>query len=507
MLGEYYLPMNPYQAFLCFEQAEYYCSNKEDQDIISYSKQQLINDGYSVPHSSIIILSYNCKEETALCISSLKDTISTNLHEIIVIDNASTDGVTDYLKKENNIKLICNSKNLGFPAGCNQGIKHANPYNDILLLNNDTVVMPNSIFGLQMGLYENDTIGGTGSVSNSVSNYQQIESSFNAPTEYMAYALNNNVPMQHPYEQKLRLVGFSFMIKRCVLDTIGLLDERFSPGNFEDDDMSYRIIQAGYKLLLCKNSFIYHWGSRGFSKSSINYNKLLETNAIKFKEKWGFDAHYYSYEKRPLANMINESNDKALNILEIGCGMGATLGYLLNKYPNATVHGIESEKCLISLAQKYIPSIKYGNITNLPADYPDNYFDYIICSDVLGNCFDPATILKSLSRYLKEDGFLIASIANFMHYSVILDLLKGNLSYCDNGILNKTHLRFFTLNEIVRLFQNSNYHIEQISGSQIPANLSAEDVSMYEALLNIPGVSSKEQFEIFQYHIKVKKEL
>ena len=505
MLGEYYLSANPYQAFLCYEQAEYYCTEIEDLKIISQAKQALIDDGYFVPHLSIVILSYNCKEEMSLCLNSLKGTLPMDSCEIIVIDNASTDGVTDALKKENDIKLVCNSKNLGFPAGCNQGIKLSEPYNDILLLNNDTVVTPNSIFWLRMGLYENTLIGATGSVSNSASNYQQIEEVFDTPAAYMDFALKNNVPMSHPYEKKLRLIGFSLMIKRSVLDTIGLLDERFSPGNFEDDDLSYRIIQAGYQLLLCKNSFIYHWGSRGFSKDYTAYHRLLETNALKFKKKWGFDAHYYSYERRSLTDAIKESKDASFNILEIGCGMGATLGYLQNKYPNAHVYGIELEQDIVTMAKNYIPSILQGDIEHMLLEYPDKHFDYILFPDVLEHLRNPMAVLKRLYHYLKDDGQILASIPNLMHYTVILDLLKGNFTYSESGILDKTHLRFFTQNEIIKLFLNCNYSITQLSGSYVRANLSAEDTAMYEAILSLPGVASKDHFEVYQYFIEAKK--
>lgn len=91
----------------------------------------------------------------------------------------------------------------------------------------------------------------------------------------MLFAEENNIPMEHPYEDKLRLVGFSMILKRSVLNRIGLLDERFSPAYFEDDDLSYRIIQAGYKLLLCKNSFVYHFSKGSFRKNLRSYFDLL----------------------------------------------------------------------------------------------------------------------------------------------------------------------------------------------------------------------------------------
>lgn len=102
----------------------------------------------------------------------------------------------------------------GLPAGCNQGIKAAEPENDILLLNNDTIVLPNSIFWLRMGLYEEERIGATGSMSNSVINGQRIEAKLAGVEEYITYGTAMNIPMENALEKKTWLVGFAMLLKR-----------------------------------------------------------------------------------------------------------------------------------------------------------------------------------------------------------------------------------------------------------------------------------------------------
>ena len=285
MLGQYYLKHNPKQAYLCFEQAAYYCDDVQDQSVIEDAKETLAIQGCRVPEVSVIIPSYRAKAELSLCLDSLRETIDVTSNEIIVIDNASDDEVTEYLKRQNDIRLYCSDTNLGFPAACNLGIIMAKPDHDILLLHNDTMVSVNAVFWLRMGLYESEEIGAAGSVSNSISNHQQVKQEFEKGSDYMLFAEENNIPMEHPYEDKLRLVGFSMILKRSVLNRIGLLDERFSPAYFEDDDLSYRIIQAGYKLLLCKNSFVYHFSKGSFRKNLRSYFDLVDKNAAQFKEK------------------------------------------------------------------------------------------------------------------------------------------------------------------------------------------------------------------------------
>lgn len=226
MLGNYYLEQNLYQAYLCYENALFYC-NKEDDRPIIYSLIQQLTDEYNiaVPKSAIVILSYNLKDYTEQCIQSIRSTIPEYAREIIVVDNASEDGSVEWLRQQTDIKLIENSVNAGYPAGCNQGIRLAEPESDIFLLNNDTIVTPNSLFWLRMGLYENDTVGSTGSVSNYVSNGQQIANNWTTVEEIITFSNSNNVPVKYPYEEKLCLVGFALLIKRAALNKVGLLDE------------------------------------------------------------------------------------------------------------------------------------------------------------------------------------------------------------------------------------------------------------------------------------------
>lgn len=187
--------------------------------------------------------------------------ITKKSYELIVVDNASQDGSVAWLETQEDILLIANKENRGFPYGCNQGIKCAEPQNDIFLLNNDTVLMLNSLFWLRMGLYENLHVGATGSVSNSVSNGQRIEEGLGTLEEWTKYGIRNNIPTSHPYEKKVFLVGFALLLRRAALDEIGLLDIRFTPGTYGDDDIAMRLHQTGWQILLCKNSFIFHYGS------------------------------------------------------------------------------------------------------------------------------------------------------------------------------------------------------------------------------------------------------
>ena len=508
LLGNYYMDVNLQQAYLCYEQAEFYCENHEDLDIILEQKNKLVQQGVNIPELSIVILSYNACREMKLCLESLKKTVPVS-NQIIVIDNASTnqddgEGVVEYLQQQDNILLICNKQNVGFPAGCNQGIKLAEPYNDILLLNNDTIVFPNSIFWLRMGLYENCKVGATGSMSSRIGNYQQIQEQFGSLEEYEQYARKVNIPMDSPYESRIRLAGFAMMLKRQALDMVGLLDERFSPGNYEDDDLSLRLLLNDYKLLVCKNSFIFHFSAKSFGKNLDNYYRILTENEKVFRQKWKIDINYYSQIRMELQPFLRK-NEQQINILEVGCGMGATLGYLRDTLAPCNVYGVELNSMAASYAKHYIPNIIQGNIETMDLNcYEENMFDYILLPDVLEHLHDPEAVLNKLKKYLKPSGFIVASIPNIMHYSVMLELLKGNFTYEDSGILDRTHIHFFTLQEIFKMFMCCGFEIVETQGKHLDIVLSETDEEIYRQLMQIPGVASEINFQVYQYMVKAR---
>ncbi len=502
-LGDYYYNENVDMTYLCYENAKYYCDNEDDKKIIEEMMGELINNNdISVRKVTFVILSYNNKQMTIECINSIRETNMPETYDIVVVDNASTDGIVEWLENQSDIKLIKNDVNQGFPKGCNQGMLAAEKDTDIFLLNNDTIVMPNAIFYLRMGLYSSENVGATGAITNHAGNYQMIDEKFNTIKDCLDYAKKTNIPKRNPYEKKCFLIGFALMVKRNVLEKIGLLDEVFSPGNFEDTDWGMRIQLAGYTNLLCYNSFIYHYGSAAFSKDEKKYSNLLQNNKNKFIDKYGFDIDYYKYCRKEIIRCINESREQPIKVLEVGCGLGATLANIQYLYPNAEVHGIELVKEIVDIA-KNSQDIICGDIEQMTIPFEEGSFDYIILGDVIEHLRNPWGVLNNLKEYLKVGGYFLCSIPNLMHYSVITELLKGNFTYKDSGILDRTHLRFFTLNEIVQMFQfDCEMKIENVDIITMGDGSDNED---YKQLISMEGIADKIQFLTYQYIVKVKK--
>jgi len=262
---------------------------------------------------SIIILTYNnCQETTIPCIESVLKQATTNLVEIIVVDNQSTDETREVIKeyqRENSklIKVILNNKNYGYAEGNNIGIRQS--IGDVvILLNNDTVVTPDWTTTLLCLFEQDDSIGLVGPISNSVGNEQMIA----CP----GMTIDNFLPMAKEYTDQrsgnyfftLNLGFFCVAVSRNVIDTVGLLDASYGLGMFEDTDYCARVTSAGYKLAVAEDSFVFHSGSFSFNKlSSSHYRNLFEKNLQLFISKngseWGISQISIAFWEKSLQDI------------------------------------------------------------------------------------------------------------------------------------------------------------------------------------------------------------
>lgn len=507
MLGDLLSRTNPDQAYLTYENALYYAirrNNDEDALFISDVLAKYKEDNrITVRNTSFIILSYNTKEYTAQCIQSIRNTCFDKCYEIVVVDNASTDGSLEWLSGQPDIVLVQNERNYGFPAGCNMGVAAASPDNDIFLLNSDTMMMSNSLYMLRMGLYEDDRHGACGAVTNFAENGQVEYQEGDQLADYIAFSLKNNIPIRRPYEYKIMLIMFAMLISRKVYDEVGGLDERFSPGNFEDDDYGIRILKAGYKNVLCHNAYIIHFGNKSFDNSKdLDYQGLMETNRGKFIKKWGFDPQYYMLARNEIINMITADKQASIRVLEIGCGLGETIASIQYRYPNSSVRGIEVVQSIAELGNKRL-DIVCGDIEKL--NIPDSeIYDYIIMADVIEHLVHPEEALLSMRKHLADGGYILASIPNLMNAVVIYELLHGNFTYQDAGILDHSHLRFFTKNEIYRLFTKTGYEVDHIGATLEPEESTDSYKEFFDGITALVGRDMKVQFDVYQYLVRAR---
>lgn len=297
--------------------------------------------------TSIVIISYNTLEYTKLCIESIRRLTPAGSYELIVVDNASRDGSVQWLRQQQDIRLIENQVNKGFPAGCNQGMAVAEAGNDLLLLNSDTVVTPRWLENMQKALQSAENIGAVSCVTNCCSNMQQIAAEYGSLEEMLLFADKHNISNPAKWERRPKLVGFCYLIKNAAFCRVGFLDEQFTPGNYEDDDYSLRMTLAGYQLVLCRDTFIHHYGSASFKVAVSDEEKtareqyffdLNVENQKKLLEKWQITEKYISWDR--VTDEVQEPADTEARILVVGCHAGMDLFYLQGKFPRARLTGI-----------------------------------------------------------------------------------------------------------------------------------------------------------------------
>ncbi|MBM4379941.1 MAG: methyltransferase domain-containing protein, partial [Deltaproteobacteria bacterium] len=165
-----------------------------------------------------------------------------------------------------------------------------------------------------------------------------------------------------------------------------------------------------------------------------------------------------SYYGHARPEVVARFDPAGLRVLDVGCAAGA-MGALLLQKGAAEVVGLELDLQASRVARRRLTRVHRVDLSRLPhLPYPDGHFDAITCADVLEHLADPRPVLGHLRRYLKDDGLLVTSIPNVRHESVLVPLLvQGRFTYADAGVLDRTHLRFFTLTEYAAFLRDSGF--------------------------------------------------
>lgn len=166
-------------------------------------------------------------------------------------------------------------------------------------------------------------------------------------------------------------------------------------------------------------------------------------------------ADYYSRPRDDLFRLIPKT--PGLKVLEVGCGEGQ-FGRRLKEH-GQIVYGIEINPSAAKVAEAVLDHVYVGNVEEYEFNVRDEFFDIIIFGDVLEHLIDPWGLLSKIKRYLAKDGIIISSIPNVQYFPILWDLIRGRFQYRTHGILDKSHLRFFTAMQVRKLFSEAGYEI------------------------------------------------
>jgi len=267
------------------------------------------------PKASIIVTTFNNLEYNTLCIESILLKTDHPNYEIIITDNNSTDGTQDYLiaieKKFHHIKIILNGENEGFAKATNKGIR-VSKGDYIVLLNNDTVVTKGWLTKFINYLEKYPDIGLIGPITNFCGNEAKITVPYQDLSGIDSFAYHYTNAHSGEFFNIKMLALFCTAMRREIIEKVGLLDESFGIGMFEDDDYSLRVKIKGYRVVCAEDIFIHHFGQVAFKKLIENgeYENIFERNQKLFEKKWGVKWEAHKHRSPKVSSTGNEDITK-----------------------------------------------------------------------------------------------------------------------------------------------------------------------------------------------------
>ena len=152
------------------------------------------------------------------------------------------------------------------------------------------------------------------------------------------------------------------------------------------------------------------------------------------------------------------------SILEIGCGSGGTGRLAIARGKCARYCGVELDERAAIEATKHLHQVVHGNVEAIELPWPHSFFDGLILSEVLEHLVDPWSTLRRLKSLLKPSSIVLAGFPKVAHHRVIRMLMRGEWTLAESGVMDYTHLRWFTPKTYRRLFEDTGYEVLAIEG-------------------------------------------
>lgn len=171
------------------------------------------------------------------------------------------------------------------------------------------------------------------------------------------------------------------------------------------------------------------------------------------------DQQYYKHSRSEMTCLLPERYER---VLEIGCGEGL---FRANLKQHNTYTGVEPSPIPAAIAKTMLDHVLVGTFDEVAGELPRAHFDLVVCNDVIEHMQDHDAFLESIKEYMTKDGVLLGSIPNVRYLQNMRELLVDrDWRYRESGVLDNTHLRFFTERSWRRALSAHGYHVEQLQG-------------------------------------------
>lgn len=444
------------------------------------------------PKVTVVITAYNQKDILLLCLKWLRGVYG--IGNIIVIDNGSGDGTAKAISELGYDSIIFDEGVQGCGKVWNAAVDNFGLEDTVVFMNPRYMPGKQCFVRLAKAL-EKEGAGIAGPLSNGfrVPQYIQLDSKdILQKSEYCGDSEDKDFHV-------LGVEEGLWAVRKEVLQSLGAFRENLVRAENVLFDYELRMICKNDLSIVCTSAIAYDLFC---GNKERNYGEMTEAcDREVLKQTW--KMNYFNLRlNKYLTDMVEEYRDDDFRVLEVGCDLGANLLEIKNKYPNCMVYGLEINEAAVSIA-KYVADVKTGDIEQKCIPFEET-FDYIIFGDVLEHLHNPQEIIKYCKEKLTEHGSIIACIPNLMHISIMQQLLNGKFQYQDTGLLDRSHIHFFTYYEILSMFQEEGFIVEEVRSVSEP--LTEEQERLIGKLLELSNHVDEHMYNTFQYVVRARKQ-
>ena len=410
MLQEFH---NDFYFFTCVfgdkaKEEKYYAEEFIQMGRNAYIDESMKTDSYKYD-ISIYVLAYNKLEYTKQCVDSIiKYTPNDINYELFFVNNGSNDGTQEYFESFKCNKEINIFENNFSDA---RAVRRICEGRYVLSVSNDVIVTENYLDNLITCIESDPKIAMVVPTTPNVSNLQTIPGQYSTLEEMHTFAKENNVSDPTRWEERTRLCNpLTFFRSSVFLSSqgVGAIDKYFVYSEFGDDALALRLRRAGYKMILAKDCYCYHFGSVTLKEAQRKDNTLEKSRRL-FIERYGVDAWStgFCYEIN-LMEVLNIKREAKVNILGINSGFGSNPLKIKSLHKEAGNKAVDLY--LITDDDRYTPDLKAysDNVKYIPyitADAFDNIsYDYILLEGNAGKVVSTSEIFNKIKSKITKNG-------------------------------------------------------------------------------------------------------
>jgi GT2 family glycosyltransferase/2-polyprenyl-3-methyl-5-hydroxy-6-metoxy-1,4-benzoquinol methylase len=427
------------------------------------------------PLVSIIVLNWNGERVLQKCIDAILADKPRCDYELIVVDNGSDQPIDHLVANYPSVHWIREARNHGFAIGNNIGAKAARG-RYLVILNNDTMPTPGWLDEL-VDVHISNQFGITSchlideQHGSNHCGYFYVPSLGGYSDVYREYPVAI-IPKVRAMECDV-VVGAAFMVERELFDSVGGFDEVYWNGG-EDLELCLQVRKRGHRIGVAMQCLVVHLGHESMRRLPKRKKKSSgQQNERIFGERWNTELYRYRVDERPQATekfsyysfpreeVARLVPDDVQTVLDVGCGAGALGAQIKQKRAGRKVAGVEMNPVAAGVARTRLDEVYEGDFLQ-NRELGQQRFDCVVFADVLEHMTDPWAAMDRARHLLNPGGYVVASLPNIRNYKIIKKLLYGTWRYERGGILDVSHLRFFTRTMVAGLCRDSGFEILSI---------------------------------------------